>query len=207
MLRLFLILAFCKFIPIFSTNYYNPFKNQLYLLKSSETIQKLLQLLSQSSTEDYNVILNTFNFESVDFSPFESWSHKSYTRNCVFRDSNFELILLCWEQGQETAIHGHDGEDCWVYLLEGEMEEVYFTMDENQYLREVGSRKIDPNQLTFMNDKIGFHKLKNSCEGTSMSLHLYAKPIENCVSFDEATQSFIEKKLSYDTCKELILKD
>ncbi|MEM5564034.1 cysteine dioxygenase family protein [Psychroserpens sp. AS72] len=176
-------------------------------MKSSETIQNLIQLLSQSSIEDYNAILNAFDFETIDFSPFESWSSKSYTRNCLFRDENFELILLCWDQGQETAVHGHDGEDCWVYLLEGEMEEIYFTLDANQYLREVGARNIKPNQLTFMNDKIGFHKLKNSSQGASMSLHLYAKPIENCVSFDETSQSFIERELTYDTFKELIVKD
>tara|TARA_R110000751_G_scaffold245379_1_gene345388 strand:- start:769 stop:1299 length:531 start_codon:yes stop_codon:yes gene_type:complete len=175
-------------------------------LKSTETIQKLLQLLSQSPTEDYNAILNAFDFGSLNFAPFESWSNEKYTRNCLFKDANFELILLCWEQEQETAVHGHDGEDCWVYLLEGEMEEVFFTIDDDQNLREVGSKKVESNQLTFMNDKIGFHKLKNSNLGRSISLHLYAKPIENCVSFDEVSQTFIERQLSYDTYKELALK-
>ena len=177
-------------------------------MKSLENIQKLLQSLSQSPTEDYNTILKNFDFESVDFSSSESWSNDCYTRNCLFRDADFELILICWEQGQETAVHGHDGEDCWVYLLEGEMEEVFFKINDDKALQEVGSHKIQPNQLTFMNDKVGFHKLKNcNKSGKSMSLHLYAKPIENCVSFDETTQSFIQRELSYDTYKELIEKD
>ena len=175
-------------------------------MKSPENIQKLIQLLSQSSIEDYNTILKNFNFESVDFSSFESWSKGRYTRNCLFRDVHFELILLCWEQDQETAVHGHDGEDCWVYLLEGEMDEVFFSLDDNNYLREIGSQKVQPNQLTFMNDKIGFHKLKNSNKGRSVSLHLYAKPIENCVSFDEVSQSFMERTLTYDTYNELFVR-
>ena len=58
-----------------------------------------------------------------------------------------------------------------------------------------------------MNDKIGFHKLKNSNDGKSMSLHVYAKPIENCVSFDETSNEFIERTLSYDTFKELTIRD
>jgi predicted metal-dependent enzyme (double-stranded beta helix superfamily) len=176
-------------------------------LKSPENIQKLIQLLSQFSIEDYNTILNGFNFESVDFSFFESWSNKRYTRNCLFKDLNFELILLCWEKGQETAVHGHDGEDCWVYLLEGQMEEVFFLLDDSNCLREVRSQKIQPNQLTFMNDEIGFHKLKNSNSGRSISLHVYAKPIENCVSFDEASRSFVERTLSYDTYQDLIVNN
>jgi hypothetical protein len=176
-------------------------------LKSPENIQKLVQLLSQSPTEDYNTILKDFDFESINFSLYESWSNEGYTRNCLFRDADFELIVICWEQGQGTAVHGHDGEDCWVYLLEGEIHEVYFNINDDNNLQEVGSHKVIPNQLTFMNDKVGFHKLENCCEGRSMSLHLYAKPIENCVSFDETTHSFVTKELSYDTYKEFALKD
>ncbi|WP_052467117.1 cysteine dioxygenase [Psychroserpens damuponensis] len=168
-------------------------------MKSSETIYELIKLLSQSSIADYNTIFKTFDFGIIDFSPFENWSNKKYTRNCLYRDAQFELILLCWQQGQQTTIHGHDGEDCWVYLLQGEMQEVYFKLNDHQSLIEVGARTIKSNQVTFMNDKIGFHKLKNSCKGKSMSLHLYAKPIENCVSYDEVSQTFVEKKLSYDT--------
>lgn len=176
------------------------------LLKSQEHIQKLIVLLSQSLKEDYNHILNNFDFSAIDFTAFKSWSQKKYTRNCMYKDENFELILLCWEQGQETSIHGHDGEDCWVYLLEGEMEEVYYTIDESNYLREGGSRRFVPHELSFMNDRIGFHKLKSVCSGRSVSLHLYAKPITNCVAFDYESKRFIERKLSYDTYKQLVLK-
>ncbi len=176
-------------------------------MKSPENIQKLIAILSKSSVEDYNSVLNNFNFETIDFKPFESWSEEKYTRNCLYRDDKFELILLCWEKGQGTAIHGHDGEDCWVYLLEGEMEEVMFSLDDLDHLKEVGSQKVIPQQLTFMNDKIGFHKLKNSANGSSISLHLYAQPIENCVSYDESTKRFIDRQLNYDTFKQLALRD
>lgn len=175
-------------------------------MRSLKNIQKLVQHLSQSSTDDYNAILKNFDFESIDFSLYESWSNERYTRNCLFRDENFELILICWQKGQGTAVHGHDGEDCWVYLLDGEIDEVYFKINDSDDLQEVGSHKVIPNQLTFMNDKVGFHKLENCCEGKSMSLHLYAKPIENCVAYDDNTQKFIKRTLSYDTYKELDLK-
>ena len=105
---------------------------------------------------------------------------------------------------RETTIHGHDGEDCWVYLLEGEMAEVFYTLDQDNYVLEIGSQKVMPQQLTFMNDSIGFHKLKNSSNGKSMSLHLYAKPIEYCRSYDEVTGSFIKKQLRYDTLNKLL---
>ena len=149
-------------------------------MKSPELITELLQLLSEASKSHYNSILNNFNFSDVDFEPFTSWTEKKYTRNCLYKDSQFELLLLCWQEGQETSIHGHEGEDCWVYLLEGEMQEVFYTLDSENYLIETRRHNIEPNQLTFMNDWLGYHKLKNNFKGRSLSLHLYAKPIENC---------------------------
>jgi predicted metal-dependent enzyme (double-stranded beta helix superfamily) len=173
-------------------------------LKSQENIQELIQLLSESSKTHYNTLLKNFNFDAIDFKAFESWSSKKYTRNCMYKDELFELILLCWNEGQETSIHNHDGEDCWVYLLEGEMEEVFYSMDSFNHLKKEYSQSIVPQQLSFMNDKIGFHKLKNSFTGTSMSLHLYAKPIEQCHFYCEISEQFIERKLKYDTFSDLV---
>ncbi|WP_323786891.1 cysteine dioxygenase family protein [Psychroserpens sp.] len=174
-------------------------------MKSPENIQELIQLLSESSKTHYNSILNSFDFDAIDFKTFESWSSEKYTRNCLYNDAQFELLLLCWNEGQETSIHGHDGEDCWVYLLEGEMEEVFYCLDNSGGLREERSQTIVPHQLSFMNDRIGFHKLRNRFKGKSLSLHLYAKPIEQCNFYCEDTERFIEVKLNYDTRKELML--
>ena len=174
-------------------------------MKSAENIQELLQLLSESSKTRYNSILNNFDFDAIDFSSFESWSPKKYTRNCMHKDAEFELLLLCWDEGQETAIHDHDGEDCWVYLLKGEMEEVYYNLDNSNHLREDRSHSILPHQISFMNDRIGFHKLINNFKGKSMSLHLYAKPIQQCNFYCETSEQFMERKLNYDTFIELEL--
>lgn len=176
-------------------------------MKASEHLHKLIIQLSNASLEDYNSILKTFDFDGIDLLPFQSWSAKKYTRNCLHRDADFELILLCWEEGQETSIHGHDGEDCWVYLLNGAMEEVLYTMNDEHELCHESTHSIATNQLTFMNDKIGYHKLKNTNPGRSMSLHLYAKPIDHCRFFDENSKQFIQKTLTFDTFKHFALED
>lgn len=175
-------------------------------MKSPENIQELIHQLSETSKTHYNSILNSFDFNVVDFKPFESWSSKKYTRNCLYRDTQFELLLLCWEKGQETSIHDHDGEDCWVYLLEGELEEVFYTIEAFNNLKEERSQSITPNQLSFINDHVGLHKLRNVYEGKSVSLHLYAKPIEQCLFYCENSEQFIERRLQYDTFKEMILE-
>ena len=175
-------------------------------MKSPENIQELIQLLSESSKTHYNSILDSFDFEAIDFKAIESWSSKKYTRNCLYKDPQFELILLCWNEGQETSIHDHDGEDCWVYLLEGQMEEVFYSVDSSNVLKEERTHSIEPHQLSFMNDRIGVHKLRNSFKGRSISLHLYAKPIEQCNFYCETSEQFIEVKLKYDTYRELLIE-
>ncbi|MBO6605906.1 cysteine dioxygenase family protein [Psychroserpens sp.] len=173
-------------------------------MKTETPVQRLISQLSQSAIKDYTTLLENFDFDAIDFKSFESWSDKRYTRNCIYKDEQFEVLLLCWRAGQQTSIHGHDGEDCWVYMLEGEITEVFYLMDADRYLREDRSHKIKPKQLTFMNDKLGYHKLSASDQCDSVSLHIYAKPIEECLSFDFTEQCFVKRKLFYDTHQDVM---
>lgn len=168
-------------------------------MKSLENIQELIKLLSESPKTHYNSVLHNFDFDAIDFKSFESWASEKYTRNCLYKDEQFELLLICWDAGQETSIHNHDGEDCWVCVLRGEMEEVFYSLDQSNGLKEEGSRFILPHQLSFMNDKIGLHKLVNSYQGKSVSLHVYAKPIKQCHFYCETSEQFISRKLNYDS--------
>lgn len=168
-------------------------------MKTSKNIQKLVDLITTTSRKNYNKLLTNFDFSTINFESYKTWSIEKYTRNCLYKDANFELILLCWEKGQQTPIHGHNGQDCWVFLLEGSMEEVFFSMGDNDSLTVCGSHPVMPNQVTFMNDGQGFHQLKNDAKGRSVSLHLYAKPIENCKSFDEKSKQFIQRSLNFDS--------
>ena len=50
----------------------------------------------------------------------EKYSHFSintYTRNMIYKDSNFEVLLICWSPGQMAPTHGHEGEKCWFKVI------------------------------------------------------------------------------------------
>ena len=49
-----------------------------------------------------------------------------YTRNLVHRCEAFELLLLAWDVGQESPIHDHAGQQCWMAVVDGSVEEVHF---------------------------------------------------------------------------------
>lgn len=164
-------------------------------------IQQFVDLLSKSAKEDYTRIIKNFDFAKIDFYQFENWQSSCYTRNCFYRDPNFELILICWDKGTRTAIHDHDGEECWVYLLDGQMEEEFYNLSNNDELELLSSKSLKAKQLTKSSRSVGFHRLKNSSLTRSMSLHIYAKPIVKSRFLDEESGIIKEKKLTYNTFK------
>lgn len=132
-----------------------------------------------------------------------SWSTDCYTRNCIFENEQFELILLCWEPSQFTPIHDHGGEECWVKIIQGDFKETIFKENRAGELQRVKTTIAQTGDVTYMVDFMGCHSLRNLSETRSMSLHLYAKPIRNCKAFDEELGEFINKELVYDTIFEL----
>ena len=169
------------------------------------TLSKLITELSNSSKDNYKSIFKNLELNAEEIATFQNWSDDTYMRNGIYKDDSFELILICWEEGQETTIHCHGGEECWIFLIEGEVQEVFYSLDESNKLITNGARSLYKNQDSYINDSIGYHKLKNNVKGRTMSLHLYAKPIENCTYYDEVSEKFIKKHLSYDTYNESLM--
>lgn len=159
--------------------------------------------LQNAPKKEYSEILNASVLLKTEFEVFSTWSEQCYTRNCIFETRDFELILLCWEADQETPVHGHGGEKCWVKIIDGQFKETLYHSNDNRTLKEVKNFTSTVNDLSYMDDGMGFHKLKNINNGRSMSLHLYAKPIRHCQQYDANALQFVQKTLRYNTKPEL----
>ena len=171
-------------------------------------LNQLLKLLPQCTGQEYVEVTQGMELDDKDFEPYAFWKQGDYTRNCIDRSPNYELILLCWEEGVETPIHCHNGEECWVYGVGGTLEETRFDFNTNETDIEEGAKEmIYANSLSYMNDNMGYHKIANLGQGRAMTLHLYINPIEECQVWVENEKSFIKKELAYDTFKGEIRKD
>ena len=101
------------------------------------SLNQLIERLRTASKDEYKSIGVTLDLPLKELEPFMFWSDKRYTRNCIVREGDFELILLCWEPGQGTSIHCHGGEECWVYMIDGMIEESnYIFEDDNLILQD-----------------------------------------------------------------------
>ncbi len=149
--------------------------------------------------DHYNDIIRSSNLPVHAFADYCSWSAKCYTRNCLVENEKFELILLCWEEGQITPIHNHGGEECWVKIIDGEFREKIYTTNQAGQLYMVNTINSKTNDVTYMIDFMGYHSIENLSAQRGLSLHLYAKPIRSCRIFDENSQQFVNKDLTYHT--------
>src|SRR5215472_11005346 len=54
--------------------------------------------------------------------PYLYFSDAHYTRNLIHRTPWFELIAICWESGQRSAIHNHRDQCCWMAMAYGKVQ-------------------------------------------------------------------------------------
>lgn len=164
------------------------------------SIEQLTEALDKADPLDHAKIMKRIKFDERQLKSFVTWTKLSYTRNCLARTNEYELILLCWEVGAKTPIHGHGGEDCWVYQIQGTVEEIRF--EQNGELLKLTNRIIlTPGKLTYMNDKMGYHSIENISNRRAMTLHIYASPIDTCEIYNDKKDCFETKEMSYHTFK------
>lgn len=174
------------------------------------SIEQLVEELKQVKTErEYKKIVKRLEIPLADYEPYAHFSREKYTRNCIARTDDFELILLCWEKGQVTPVHCHNNQECWVYVVKGEFDEQRFVeSDRKDEAIEVEEElQIEEDGVSYMNDDMGYHSLENIHDGRSMSLHLYMNPIDECNVFNEETEEFERKIMAYHSYEGKLLQE
>ena len=170
-------------------------------MNNINTLSKLLETLKDCEPKDYVKIVGNMKLPKDDFKKYAFWKPDGYARNCIERTEVFELVLICWNPGDKSPVHGHDDQRCWVYQVDGFMNELRFTIDEARELKESQHQKLSPHRLTYMEDEMGFHSLENRSNERAMTLHLYISPIDYCKVFNPSEEQFETKELKYDSYK------
>ena len=145
-------------------------------------------------------ILEAYTREHSDWEPYRHFVEGHYTRNLVRRTEDYELLLLCWGAGQESPIHNHMGQRCWMSIVEGEVEEVHFKRQETGSgpLIEGPTKRFEKGQAAFINDDIALHLVRGADGRAAASLHVYSKPYDVCLVYDRETGEESAKPLTYD---------
>ena len=143
-----------------------------------------------------------------DWRRYAFFSDQHYTRNLVELDARFELMILCWGPGQESPIHNHEGQDCWMAVLDGEVEEVRYPMPSGSGpLHSKGTLRFGPGQVAFIRDEMGLHLVRplGTRPTGGVTLHLYSSPYDECNCYCPDTGRVTRKKLGHYSVRGRIL--
>lgn len=144
-------------------------------------------------------LLERFSLDGTGWRDFACFQPDCYGRNLVRGSTAYELIVICWRDGQRSPIHDHDDQRCWMTVLDGSIRETLFDRGpEGQPPVERSTRAFGPGQVAFITDQIGLHEIRPE-GGDAVSLHLYAQPIRRCRTFCPETGRADEKRLTYHT--------
>lgn len=146
-------------------------------------------------------ILGEYAGAHHDWREWALFDPTEYTRNLVHRCGTYELLLLAWSAGQSSPIHDHSGQNCWMAVLDGEIEEVHFRVDEGGPPVSATPRLFRPGQVAYIADEIALHVVRPTAGTSAVSLHLYSDPIDSCRIYDPATGSVDRIDVGYHSVR------
>lgn len=153
----------------------------------NEFVQSLNYIYSTYASSEWEVKKNLINSLLVNFNDVNNeldlYKHFDskylYTRNLVATDkTNYALLVLCWNPLLESKIHDHPCDGCFVKVLDGQIKETRYAIDEKEGVLNVISDVVaKKNDVTYMDNLIGLHKIGNPDSHIgAITLHLYTPP-------------------------------
>lgn len=142
--------------------------------------------------------LKSSRISGQDLEPYIFYLPGRYTRNLIYKDAAFEILLLCWDGFLLSPIHGHEGEKCWMRVEQGQMRFKNFN-DQNAQDGQITILSSQVGGPGFVDGPAGIHQVENIGADRALSLHLYARPFAACDVYDAGTHRKARKELFYDT--------
>ena len=158
-------------------------------------------------TETLHQFLTQYAVEPATLEPHLRWDSQHYTRNLIDKTALYELLAICWDIGQQSSIHNHHQQNCWMAAVIGRLQvQNYRTIFEDIRAGKCKIEKTDCvemnlNHPAVVNPAEPVHKVFNPREfqQRAVSLHVYSLPYNRCVVYSEEQGTCGEIELSYTT--------
>lgn len=143
--------------------------------------------------------------DPASLTPYLFWDRQHYTRNLIDATPLYDLIAICWEVGQHSAIHNHRDQNCWMAVPIGRLlVQNYRVLFQDLKAGKCDLRPTDRVEMNAatplaVNPAEPVHKVYNPREfgERAVSLHLYSRPFDSCDVYSEEKYTCGEIKLTY----------
>ncbi|KAH8416034.1 hypothetical protein KR222_006924 [Zaprionus bogoriensis] len=203
-----------------ATEYYCALEKPLKYGPSVETLPDLIAALHREFESNYvniemvNHLMLAYKSNPKEWRKYAKFDRYTYTRNLVDAgNGKFNLLILCWGEGHSSSVHDHADSHCFMKMLKGDLREKRYQYPnrngqpqqpqlqhdhageiDDRELVEIGETPIGVNDVAYINDNLGLHRVENpSHADTSVSLHLYCPPFDTCSVFQDNCQKTTAK--------------
>lgn len=148
------------------------------------------------------------HFDEASLAPYLSWQTGGYTRNGVHRTETYEIILMAWDVGAKSLVHEHQAQTCWLIVQQGRLAVESFVFAKSADRGRLGDNtvlKLHETMLLNVGDtepdrpELDVHRVSNAggANERAISLHIYARPFDSCITYDLLKQKARVRQLSY----------
>jgi cysteine dioxygenase len=181
-------------------------KTTAEMLAIADWVKKLAEIAEREFTlqnvQDF-IVRHHVKPETIEKYLF--FSKGNYTRNLIFKNNVFECMTICWEIGQQSRVHNHRDQNCWMAAPIGRLRVQNFRVDERD--AGCGTCKIVPTDTVDMdaahpchvNPLEPVHAVQNLAEfgQRAVSIHVYSKPFDSCEVYLRDRGTYSDVPLHY----------
>jgi cysteine dioxygenase len=149
------------------------------MTRSLSTLVRYLDgLAGRAPLEELTGQLAKLEVDCRELASFIRFSDRHYMRNLVRAGPWYNLLVLCWKNGQRSPIHDHTGSSCGVRVLRGTMTETLFEFAPNGHIKATFSRDLPAGGVCGSQDA-DIHQVSNLQPGIAdlVTLHVYSPPL------------------------------
>ncbi len=106
-----------------------------------QLVTRLDELGERIPLDRLTALLGELHIAVDDVRDYVVFGPDGYQRNLVQRGRGYEALLLCWKNGQCSAIHDHRGSGCGVLVVQGTATETVFERNQRGWIYPVGSHE------------------------------------------------------------------
>ena len=177
-------------------------------IPQASNLKTLLEILDSEFTKNKTIegnvarltkIMESYKSNAQDWKAYALFDPAKYTRNLV-DDGNgrYNLIIECFNPGQESSVTDHGPSHCIWKTLHGELTETVYdtpaasvastsSASDPHSLHIKKEKSFAANEVSYINSRIGLQNITNKASGPSVSLHLFSPPMLECKIYVPST--------------------
>lgn len=120
-------------------------------------------------------------YKEEDWKSYITECEENYIKKLVFRNEDYELFVVSWMPGKGSTIHDHSKNGCLFKILRGELIEERYSNE----IKLENSTLFNGNNIGYIENEEGLHRMLNKTDEIVVSLHLYSPPNYKIKSYDK----------------------